>query len=158
MGLTNDDIDSFSSILKEKLDKSSQADETPRPKVSPTAFYSSESLWEKLTDLGLSKISIARPSLYKVSTQQESIRWKPTGFSAELTLAFEFFHQHGEVRVTDKSTARELKGAYRRLAKSLHPDAHALSSELEQKFQAKLFRELQTHYACLTALSKSRAA
>lgn len=166
MGQNDTSNQSFESILREKLGKASSFNEQHHEFSSinndQSGVFSSESLWEKLADLGLSKTTIkpttkstfayskeTAKKTQKTIVAEKKFLWRPIGLPADITAAFEFFIEHG-AQVTDKSSAQELKRAYRRLAKTLHPDAFAQASELDQQRQAKLFRELKLHYLVLS--------
>lgn len=61
----------------------------------------------------------------------------------------------GEHRL--KASHTQIKQAYRRAAKRLHPDKHAHRSDSEQKEATQRFRELQTAYSVLQDPDKRRA-
>lgn len=148
------DLRQFSEILEEKLSLNSSAP-SENDHFQPT---SSESLSEKLALLGLKKV-LFQAQKYPENTKETS-RWKPTGLNEKLTEAFEFFHNNGEVYLTDKSNLTSLKRAFRRLAKKLHPDRVAHQSEFVQKSYSDNFLKLHKHFKELESFlsSKNKAA
>jgi DnaJ family protein C protein 7 len=58
--------------------------------------------------------------------------------------------------VSRNATEDELKKAYKTLAKAHHPDRHSNATQIEQKKQEKLFKDLGQAYAVLSDPTKRR--
>lgn len=92
----------------------------------------------------------------------EGVLWSPSQLGAsvspQIVEAFRFFHDNGATQLTDKSSPVELKRAFRKVAKKLHPDRHAQAGELTQRRMGVEFRKLQEHFSALSGFLGKAAA
>lgn len=80
---------------------------------------------------------------------------KPAGGALDFKGYYAALGIEGEHRL--RASHAQIKQAYRRAAKRLHPDKHAHKSDSEQQEATKRFRELQTAYSVLQDPDKRRA-
>jgi DnaJ domain len=72
--------------------------------------------------------------------------------SARMRAALDVLRSAGAVDLPDDFLLAELKAAFRRLARSAHPDMHPCAGEHEQRCLVARFREIREAYQVLTAI------
>lgn len=136
---------SFQSILEEKLgvlnEKESRKAGLKNENVAQETLIST---LLKTFSKRSSTTSVAKIYPYKKPKPRP---WDPSGLSPSVRLAFEYFHLLGAENLTQDSSLSDLKSSFRKLAKQVHPDAHAQKSD--QTKQNQKFRELHSHYKTL---------
>lgn len=145
----------FADILREKL-----SFESEKTSVS----LGNHEVWIEQLSLEPVRFSIGKKPSYPHVAAQKA-RWSPAGLSEPFRSSFEFFHANGAPYLTEHSSQRTLKRAFRELALKLHPDrviGSKPATEAELRKAQEAFLDLQTHNKIvlqfLTSRAKSAAA
>lgn len=140
----------FADILSEKLSFKNE---------KPSVSLGNHEVWIEQLSLQPVRFSVSGKTSYPhVAAQKAS--WSPAHLSEPFRSSFEFFHGNGVTYLTEHSSHRVLKRAFRELALKLHPDrviGSRSTSESEKRQAQESFLALQKHNKIVLRFFDTRA-